>query len=60
MEEAVAGAIASDTADEFATVIFDNQIQGMNDDVLMQIIRDSVKAHKSDLDLSDDEVRKLY
>ena len=60
LKESVAEDVANDTADEFADVIYDNQIQGMNEEVIMQIIEDSVKAHRGDLDLDKDDMRKLY
>ncbi|MBR3690593.1 MAG: hypothetical protein IKL97_05800, partial [Eggerthellaceae bacterium] len=60
VEEFLAREIGSDTAEEFATVIYDNQVQGINEEILTQIIKDSVKAHSSELELTNDDYQKLY
>ena len=59
LDEDTAEDIGNAVADELANVIFDQQLQGINDEIVYQVINASVKQYKSDLELSGDELKTL-
>ena len=52
--------IGNGIADEFANVVFEQQVQGINEQVVNQVIEDGVKKYAKDLDLSDKDKKQLY
>lgn len=58
VEEAVH--LSEGIADEFANVLYDQQIQDINEEVLTQVISDVIKKQSSSLELSKKEIQKLY
>lgn len=60
IEAGEATEIANGIADEFANIVYNQQVQAVNEAVVTQVIDDGIDKHAKDLKLDKKEKKKLY
>lgn len=60
VDEEAARDLSLELADQMADLVFDKQVQGLTEEVVIRVVQTTCKAYRDDLDVTDDEAKKLY